>query len=390
MIKLLPIILFILLGKNLFAQEKLNFTDANGRKQGHWIFYGKDMPNSGIPANGKVQEGNYVDDRKEGTWIKYELDGKTPKATGEFKNNRPQSNCTWYWSSEEIEDTVKTSQNGTADTLNFTDDKGRKQGKWIVYGQERPKELKESSPPFTGYYVAYTYITDASGKKVDSLKLQEGNYVDDRKEGTWIKYHEDGKTPKLIGEYENNHPKGKYIKFWPNGKIRETGNYEKNKSLDSLHRFYENGQLEYEAWFNQDGKEDGRVNFYHPNGQLEFTYVAKNGVPYDAYHYDARGKQISFQSEPSVCGPTSMPKTEPTTGDCRPPTQIQGEPNTNGIPFKKESYNKIYNGDNEIWQDGIFKNGQLWDGKEYVYDRDGILLKVRIYKEGKHIYDGQL
>jgi hypothetical protein len=39
---------------------------------------------------------------------------------------------------------------------------------------------------------------------------------------------------------------------------------------------------------------------------------------------------------------------------------------------------------------GEFKNGQLYDGKVYDYDQDGILQKVRIYKLGKYHSDGQL
>jgi hypothetical protein len=40
--------------------------------------------------------------------------------------------------------------------------------------------------------------------------------------------------------------------------------------------------------------------------------------------------------------------------------------------------------------DGQFKNSRLWDGKLYVYDSEGILLKIEIWKEGKYHSDGQL
>ena len=70
--------------------DKLNRKDDQGRKQGKWIYYGKDRPESGIPAEGKVEEGKYVDDRKEGIWIKYHNDGVTPKLKGEYENNRPK------------------------------------------------------------------------------------------------------------------------------------------------------------------------------------------------------------------------------------------------------------------------------------------------------------
>jgi antitoxin component YwqK of YwqJK toxin-antitoxin module len=50
----------------------------------------------------------------------------------------------------------------------------------------------------------------------------------------------------------------------------------------------------------------------------------------------------------------------------------------------------VYNANDEIWMDGEFKNGQLYDGKVYDYDQDGILQKVRIFKNGKYHSEGQL
>jgi antitoxin component YwqK of YwqJK toxin-antitoxin module len=65
-------------------------------------------------------------------------------------------------------------------------------------------------------------------------------------------------------------------------------------------------------------------------------------------------------------------------------------PKTKGAKFQANGYNKVYNNNDEIWQDGIFKNGVLWDGKVYEYDRDGILLKVKVFKNGVYHSDGQL
>lgn len=259
------------------------------------------------------------------------------------------------------------------ETTNFTDSLGRKQGHWVFYGKDRPD----------------------SGVAIDG-KVEEGDFTDDRKEGLWIKYHEDGVTPKLKGEYKNNRPAGVYTKTGNFGQKRETGSFEKNKQLDSLKRFYDNGQLEYEAWFNGDGRQEGRVNYYYPSGQLERTYFARNGVPYDVFHYDQSGKLIASQATPSVCGgPTLQPKPskEPASEEEAkkyPRPEISETPNTRGVTFKKDGYNKIYRDDNEIFLDGVFKNGQLLDGKYYVYDNDGILLLVRVYKNGVYHSDGQL
>jgi antitoxin component YwqK of YwqJK toxin-antitoxin module len=64
--------------------------------------------------------------------------------------------------------------------------------------------------------------------------------------------------------------------------------------------------------------------------------------------------------------------------------------NTKGIPFNPDGYNKVYNEKNELYLEGIFKNGLLWDGKHYLYDRDAILLKVEVYKDGKYFSEGQI
>jgi len=257
-------------------------------------------------------------------------------------------------------------------------DKNGKQGKWVYYGKDRP----DSGIPAEG-------------------KVEEGTYKDDRKEGVWIKYHNDGVTPKLKGEYENNRPKGQYTKYWNNGKVKEIGTFEKGQQHDSLKRFHENGVLAFETVYNDLGKEQGKTVFYYPNGQKEYEYNSENGkVVGTATRYYENGdkkEELVFDAngEPKGEPKTYEPKNpNPALRDPGPPTRpaprLSGTPRTNGIAFKPNGYNKLYNQDNEIWQDGIFKDGRLWDGKIYVYDRDGILLKVEVFRSGSYHSDGQL
>lgn len=62
----------------------------------------------------------------------------------------------------------------------------------------------------------------------------------------------------------------------------------------------------------------------------------------------------------------------------------------NGAPFYSNGYHTIYNKQALLWQEGIFKDGKLSDGKVYVFDKDGILLKVEIYKSGVYCLQGKL
>lgn len=265
------------------------------------------------------------------------------------------------------------------DKTNQTDKEGRKQGKWVVYGKDRP----EAGVPASG-------------------KVEEGKYIDDRKEGIWVKYHEDGVTPKLKGTYVNNRPMGSYTTYWANGKVKERGVYVKGMQQDSLTRYYENGQVMYAANYNNaTGKEDGKVTYYFANGQKEYEYSSKNGVlsgkavryyengdVKEITYYDESGKPTKTEFKDPV-NPMIKVK-DPSSEPVRKAPSIQGTPKTLGVKWQPNGYNKVYNEDNEIWQDGYFKNGSLWDGKVYEYDKDGILLKVSVYKQGVYHSDGQL
>lgn len=262
------------------------------------------------------------------------------------------------------------------DKINLVDEEGRKQGKWIYFGKDRP----EAGFPAEG-------------------KIEEGDYIDDRKEGVWIKYHNDGVTPKLKGEYKNNRPSGKYTKLWPDGTVREEGTFSRGKHYDALKRFHENGVLEYEASYNDDGKEQGTIKYFYPNGQEEFVYESIDGVPTgratryfengdvkEIIYYAADGSVEKSEQKEMVNAPVNV--VDPGASKVEAPKV--NNPRTKGTPFKPNAYNKVYNENDEIWQDGDFRNGRLWDGKVYEYDSDGILLKVKIFKKGVYHSDGQL
>ena len=260
--------------------------------------------------------------------------------------------------------------------INKTDVEGKKQGKWIYYGKDRP----DLGYPMEG-------------------KVEEGEYKDDRKEGIWIKYHHDGVTPKLRGTYVNNRPQGAYVKYHPNGKVKEKGSFEKNKYADSLTRYNANGKVEYQAFYNTEGKEDGSVKYYYDNGQLEFEYNSSNGVPKGkAVRYYENGdikEVIEYAEDGSVANSEQKEMVNPSVKVDDPNKSKEkapkiASPKTKGVTFLPDGYNKVYNDNDEIWLDGIFKKGTLWEGKVYEYDEDGILLKVKVFKEGVYHSDGQL
>ena len=260
---------------------------------------------------------------------------------------------------------------------NHRDENGKKQGKWVYLGKDRPSE---------GY--------PAEGK------VEEGTYVDDRKEGMWVKYHADGVTPKLKGEYANNRPNGSYEKLNVKGIVIEKGVFSAGKYRDSLVRYHDNGEIAYLGFYNDNGNEEGKIRHYYANGKIEFEYNSDNGKPRgkairyyengdkkEVLNYNDQGQLINKEQFEMVNPQVKVVKPEIGPKESAPSVS---NPNTKGIRFSPNGYNKVYNANHEIWQDGEFKNGRLWDGKVYEYDRDGILLKVKVFKNGAYHSDGQL
>lgn len=259
---------------------------------------------------------------------------------------------------------------------NVTGPDGKKQGKWVYRGKDRP----ESGYPAEG-------------------KIEEGPYKDDRKEGMWTRYYSDGVTPKIKGEYHNNRPSGAYEKTYPDGTLREKGSFSHNKYVGTLERYHENGQLEYKAVHNDDGNEEGTVKYFYANGQEEYVYQTNGGVlTGKATRYWENGdvkEVITYGAEGEIVNTVSTPMVNPVVvvadpGLSREKAPSVGAARTKGAVFKPNGYNKVYNENDEIWQDGDFRNGSLWNGKVYDYDSDGILLKVRVFKNGYYHSDGQL
>ena len=260
--------------------------------------------------------------------------------------------------------------------VNKKDNKGLKQGFWVYYGKDRP---------------VWDFPSEG--------KIEEGFYKDDRKDGVWTKYYNDGITPRLRGEYHDNRPRGQFTKKYSNGKNREVGTFYRNKYKDSLKRFYENGVVEYEANYDELGKEQGQVKYLYPNGQVEFVYEAQSGLPTGKaarYYENGDIKEVIYyaadgsveKSEVKEMVRSIVNVLEPVVS--KEPAPIVVNPRTKGAKFESNGYNKVYNVNDEIWQDGDFISGRLWDGKVYECDSDGILLKVKVFKKGLYHSDGQL
>lgn len=257
--------------------------------------------------------------------------------------------------------------------LNQVDEQGRKQGKWIVYGKDRPSK---------GY--------------PDENKIEEGKYDNDRKSGLWVMYYPNGNV-RTKGEFKYGRPKGDFTKYYEDGTIKQEGNFTGRAYKGSMKQYHPNGQVAVEKTFNDQGKTDGPVTHYYPNGQIEYKFETKNGVPTGKatrYYPNGDVKEVSEFSDGKIVSQNKKERVNPPVDDgskdnAKDAPSMEGE--TNAAQNKvRDGYNKTYNDNGDILQDGKFQNGKLWNGKQYIYDEDGILLKIEIYKNGKYFADGVL
>ena len=110
---------------------------------------------------------------------------------------------------------------------NKLDSSGRKFGKWVFKGKDHP-----------------------SSNYAENHKVEQGNFVNGRKEGIWLRYYKDGKTPKLKGNYRNNRPEGFYIRYFRNAKKMEEATFIQNKYKGNCIRYYSNGEVSYKGSYN--------------------------------------------------------------------------------------------------------------------------------------------
>lgn len=262
---------------------------------------------------------------------------------------------------------------GLQDT-NKKDEQGRKQGYWVITGSMK------ATPGF----------------KPDQV-IEEGNYLDDKKNGLWKAYYANGNKKSEI-EYKNNKPNGKYVTYYENGKTEEEGTWKNNANIGSFKRWHPNGVIAQEKTMNTAGKPEGTITYTYPNGKKEMEFTASNGVE--------QGKLTRWypngdvMEEMTFNGGKVDEATVVKKEMVNPPVVLEEEVKTapvdpnlkaNEADVKvKDGYNKLYDDQKRLVQDGEFKGGKLWNGKHYKYDKNGLLLKIEMYKEGKYVGDGQI
>jgi antitoxin component YwqK of YwqJK toxin-antitoxin module len=263
------------------------------------------------------------------------------------------------------------------DTINFTDVAGKKQGFWIFFGKDKAGDC---------------YKPDQ--------KAEEGKFKENRKTGEWIQYYCNG-TNKNKVSYVNGRPDGYAIMYHENGKVQEEGTWKNNRWVGEMKQYYANGEVQHEFKFNEGGKRDGVQTYRHENGEVAVQGNFKEGKESGTLkEYDESGKlkaektfnngsvdassiktyeskEVAKKETLKTAASAPIVEKDEKTLEAKGPTVLNGK-------------HTLYNKNKQIAKDGVFKDNRLMDGKAYIYNDNGILERVSVYKNGSYVGDTEV
>jgi antitoxin component YwqK of YwqJK toxin-antitoxin module len=260
------------------------------------------------------------------------------------------------------------------DTINVVDENNLKQGFWKIFGNMR--KLKEYEP---------------------TQVIEQGKYANSRKQGLWTKFFSSGKTKSEI-EYKNSRPNGAYRTYFENGQIEEEGSWKNNRNTSNFKRYYENGQVSQQFAFNPTGKRDGRQIYFYENGQVMIEAdieAGKEKFVKEFYEDGSIKAEKNFIDGKLDVANTKVYESAEPIKEKKPEGVIQvvtvsKDEYVNSGDFKGDGKYKMYNADRQISKDGLFQAYRFMEGKQYIYNDNGILTQVKLFKDGRYIGDAPL
>jgi antitoxin component YwqK of YwqJK toxin-antitoxin module len=207
--------------------------------------------------------------------------------------------------------------NTFAQDINQVDEKGRKQGKWVVLQEKSrvPKyegQFKDGEPygKFTYYYPSRkvkSVIQFEDGTNISRALLYDengalmayGRYVNKDKDSTWT-YYNPSKYVSFKENYVNGILHGPKIIYY----IPETPGIRQQQAAQLFHyvdgilqgevrEFFMNGTIKMEGFYESEIYE-GEVKRYHPNGKVMLIERYKDKMKHGWWiSYDMNGKETN-------------------------------------------------------------------------------------------------
>lgn len=311
--------------------DTLNQKDANGRKNGYWIIYGKDKPNSGFADSSIIEEGKYEAGKKMGVWKTYYV-SRIKKSEIEYKNNRPNGKFITYFENGQMKE--EGMWKGT-----FMVGYYKKYWENGCIAQEKNFDKSGKTETF-----AYYYFSDTCGLRENECKrildtINNKNFKGYTEE--CFSYNRKGEVT-FVGAKSNNPTKRNES---------EEINFQFLECMcevivsDTIHTINtEKGKIVLQGEFKNKKIYNGKCTIYRKDSSFVQEYKVKEGKEY---------------------------------------VELKKLITNDNLDKPKNGYYKTYDINKRITEDGEFKNDKLLNGKKYIYDKNGLLDKIEIYKNGK-------
>lgn len=247
-----------------------NKTDANNMKQGFWI-----------ERTGAYDwEGNYVNSKREGTWVAYPVGTPMVAYIDNYRNGKKNGISLGVDRAGYIfrqENFVEDSLDGMRRTF-FTGGRLKteevyKNGKLNGYRKifNNNNKLQEEGNFTNGVRdgLAKWYYTD--GKLNTESVYKNGNL-----EGKMITYYSNGnKASEVL--YRMNEMEGEYVEYYENGKVKTKGTYVHSLEEGTWITQYESGKV-YESGKYVKGKREGAWSQMSEDGKTSAKLKYKTGA----------------------------------------------------------------------------------------------------------------
>lgn len=251
----------------LRKRENINRYDASGRRQGPWKEF---------HPNGKVRsEGGYVDDKKQGIFKEYDVQGNLKNLVkydlDEVQAGAEQAKLL------DIKNTYHAS--GKVASIGSYSKEGKKEGLFRQFDAE-------GKPSGAAIYNGDQLMSAGSVNDVGALegpwveyyttgeKRAEGLYKGGKKDGAWTFYHRSGAVEQK-GNYQAGLPQGAWVWYYESGARHREENYRKGKEEGASVEYDEDGAVITQGEY-IDGLKDGKWTYHVGDHREEGAY--KDGL----------------------------------------------------------------------------------------------------------------
>lgn len=378
-------------------------TDGKINPDGYNVFYSSD---SVMVSEGPMRQG-----KPDGYWKNYYTNGQL-KSEGNRKDFLLDS--LWRFYNEEGQLTLeieyaqgkkngyRTTYQNDEITREFFEDDVKQGYSFLLYGN---KSVKSKIPFVNGLEEGVARDYDEEGN-LNQLVYYKKGYVVERerinrfdankkRNGKWKWFFEDELTVKMEGTYKNGLKNGYWKEYDRDGNLLSATKYvdgEKQEKAEELVQldvrtdYYPDGRVKVVATYTKDGKPEGVRREYNEKGEVEKSFIFRNGrivgegVFTDAGQRQGNWKEYYSDGKLKAIGAYTDDKKEGTWKFYYRNGQLEqvGKFTDN----QPDSLWRWYYSSGKLLREEHFFNAQP-DGLYSEYDQQGNLITTGDYLEGK-------